>query len=172
MYLVSACLLGIKCRYDGEGMQIDKLKVLAARGQAIPVCPEQLGGCSTPRTPCEIKGGSGGDVLDGKCRVIGKENQDVTASFIRGAQETMKLVSACGVKKAILKARSPSCGVGQIYDGSFSGTIIDGNGVTAELLHRNNIELFSELNFEDVVCCSKILCCSKHCKVIRKTKQA
>lgn len=148
MYLVSACLLGIKCRYDGGGKQLDKLMELAARGQAIPVCPEQLGGCSTPRTPCEIYGGDGSDVLDGKCCVIGKGNEDVTDSLIKGAQETLKIATACGVKKAILKARSPSCGFGQIYDGSFSGALIDGNGVTAELLHRNHIEVLTEETFD------------------------
>ena len=149
MYLVSACLLGVNCRYDGKGKQLGSLMKLAAKGEAIPVCPEQLGGCTTPRTPCEIKGGDGGDVLDGKCRVIGVAGKDVTHNILSGALETLKIAYACGVNKAILKARSPSCGFGQIYDGSFTGTLIEGNGVTAELLQRNHIEVFTEETFNN-----------------------
>ena len=147
MYLISACLLGVKCRYDGGSKQSDDLAELAAGGAVIPVCPEQLGGLPTPRNPCEISMGTGADVLDGKCRVISNAHTDVTDHLLTGAKETLKLAKACGVKKAILKARSPSCGSGQIYDGSFSGHIIDGNGVTAELLSRNGIKVFTEENF-------------------------
>ncbi len=147
MYLVSACLLGIKCRYDGGEKQVDRLMELAAKGWAIPACPEQLGGCTTPRSPCEIQNGDGGDVLDGKCRVIGKDGGDVTDNLVKGAQEILKLASSRGVGKAVLKAKSPSCGFGQIYDGTFSGQLTDGNGVTAELLHRNHIKVYTEENF-------------------------
>jgi uncharacterized protein YbbK (DUF523 family) len=144
MYLVSACLVGINTRYDGGCFCHEKLLKLAEEGKAIPVCPEQLGGCPTPRDPCEIAGGDGGDVLDGRCSVVSINGADMTEKFIRGAEETLKLVKACGVKKAILKARSPSCGSGVIYDGTFSQKTAGGNGVTAELLIRNGIEVYSE----------------------------
>ncbi|NLK87654.1 MAG: DUF523 domain-containing protein [Clostridiaceae bacterium] len=147
MYLVSACLLGVNCRYDGGCFNNESLLELTGRGQAIPVCPEQLGGCKTPRLPCEICGGSGGDVLDGKCRVMSVKGEDKTDNYISGAMETLKIAKACGVKKAILKARSPSCGCGKIYDGTFSGKTVCGNGVTAELLIRNGIEVMSDEDF-------------------------
>ena len=147
MYLVSACLLGIKCRYDGGSKHVDDLAELAAQGKVIPVCPEQLGGLPTPRNRCEISMGAGADVLDGKCRVISINHSDVTERFLTGAKETLKLAQACSIKRAILKARSPSCGSGQIYDGTFSGHIIEGSGVTAELLSRNGIEVFTEETF-------------------------
>jgi uncharacterized protein YbbK (DUF523 family) len=149
MYLVSACLLGTNCRYDGGSFHDERLLELARQGMVIPVCPEQLGGCGTPRPPCEICGGSGGDVLDGRCRVVNARGEDITDNFIKGANETLKLAETCGAQKAILKARSPSCGHGRIYDGTFSGKIIGGNGVTAELLVRNGIEVFSEEDFRE-----------------------
>jgi uncharacterized protein YbbK (DUF523 family) len=148
VYLVSACLLGIKCRYDGGSKYSDNMAELAAGGKVIPACPEQLGGLPTPRNPSEISMGTGADVLDGKCRVITNTRTDVTEHFLKGARETLKLANACGVKKAVLKARSPSCGSGRIYDGSFSGSTIGGNGVTAELLLRNGIEVFTEESFK------------------------
>jgi len=124
---------------------------LAEEGKVIPVCPEQLGGCPTPRDPCEIAGGDGGDVLDGRCAVISWTGADMTEKFIKGAYETLKIAKACGAKKAILKARSPSCGAGRIYDGTFSGKTIPGNGVAAELLIRNGIEVYSEETAADIL---------------------
>lgn len=144
MVLVSACLLGVKCRYDGGAKCSPELLELAAKGDVLPVCPEQLGGLSTPRTPCEISMGTGADVLDGKCRVLTSTQADVTEYLLKGAGETLKLAKMCGVKKAVLKARSPSCGCGKIYDGSFSGALINGNGVTAEYLLRDGIEVYTE----------------------------
>lgn len=144
MYIVSACLLGVHCRYDGKCSCNGKLAELAAQGRVIPVCPEQLGGCPTPREPCEIAGGDGADVLDGKCRIMSKNGVDMTDKFIKGAEETLKLAKACGAQKAVLKARSPSCGFGRIYDGTFTGKLTGGNGVTAELLIRNGIEVLSD----------------------------
>lgn len=148
MYLVSACLLGIKCRYDGGTKKNEILMKLASEGKVIPVCPEQLGGCPTPRSQSEVTGGTGADVLCGRCSVTSREGRDVSEYFVKGAEETLKLALACGVKKAVLKARSPSCGFGKIYDGTFSGVLKDGNGVAAELLSRNGIEVFSEENTE------------------------
>jgi uncharacterized protein YbbK (DUF523 family) len=108
------------------------------------VCPEQLGGCTTPRIAVEIHDGTGADVLEGRCKVTGKNGEDVTEKFLRGAAEVLRIAQLTGAKKAILKARSPSCGCGRIYDGTFSGKTREGNGVTAELLLRNGIEVMTE----------------------------
>lgn len=144
MIIVSACLVGIDCRYNGGSSPDSRIEELVKSGSAIPVCPEQLGGCPTPRPPAEISGGTGADVLDGKCRVAGKNGEDKTAEFIKGAEEVLKIAGLVGAKKAILKSKSPSCGCGVVYDGTFSGNLIEGNGVTAQLLLRNGIEVLTE----------------------------
>ncbi|MGV8983746.1 DUF523 domain-containing protein [Clostridium sp.] len=150
MIIVSACLCGINCKYDG-GNNIDaRVLKLLKEGKAIPVCPEQLGGQQTPRAPHEIVNGNGLDVLNGKARIMGPEDDDVTSEFIRGAYETLKIVQTVGASMAILKARSPSCGVSKIYDGTFSGTKRCGNGVTAELLLSSGIKVFTEENFDEI----------------------
>lgn len=146
--LVSACLAGVHCRFDQKHQKDEKVLELVKNGEAIPVCPEQLGGLSTPRTPAEIVGGDGEDVLDGKAKVITKEGKDVTEAFIKGARETLRLAQMIGAKKVILKERSPSCGSCMIYDGSFSGRKKRGMGVTAALLKRNGIEVRSEEDWE------------------------
>ncbi|MGN1127690.1 MAG: 2-thiouracil desulfurase family protein [Candidatus Flemingiibacterium sp.] len=135
--LVSACLLGAACRYDGESKPLppEKLAALRERYQLIPVCPEQLGGLPTPRLPCELKDG----------RAVRSDGADLTAEYSRGADETLKLAKALGAGSALLKAKSPSCGSGRIYDGSFSGVLTDGDGITAALLRSRGIEVFSEL---------------------------
>lgn len=117
---------------------------MVSEGKAIPICPEQLGGCPTPRGVVEIAGGTGADVLDGKCKVIRKNGEDTTEEFLKGAEEVLKIAKMVGATNAILKARSPSCGCGFVYDGTFSGKLIKGNGVTAELLLRNGIEVTTE----------------------------
>ena len=132
--LCSACLLGIKCRYDGKDKLNKKVIELSKKKILIPVCPEQLGGLSTPREPAEQKGK----------RVITKSGKDVTQNFKKGAKEVLKLAKLFGIKEAILKQKSPSCGFGKIYDGSFSGQLIKGNGVTAALLKRNRIKIITE----------------------------
>lgn len=145
MILVSGCLCGINCKYDGKNNLNEKVLKLMKEGKAIPVCPEQLGGQATPRPPHEIIGGDGAGVLQGTCTVDGpKGNDDVSMKFIRGAEETLKIAKELNVNIAILKARSPSCGKGIIYDGTFSGGKRPGNGVTAELLIRNNIKVYTE----------------------------
>jgi uncharacterized protein YbbK (DUF523 family) len=145
MILVSACLCGINCKYNGGNNLDPRILKLFKEGRAIPVCPEQLGGQSTPRPAHEIVKGTGADVLDGRARVLGPgETDDVTHEFIRGAEETLKIARECDAKVAILKARSPSCGFGSIYDGTFSGSKRKGNGVTAELLARNGIRVYTE----------------------------
>jgi uncharacterized protein YbbK (DUF523 family) len=149
MVIVSACLCGINCKYDGgNNLDVRVLKLLK-EGKAIPVCPEQLGGQKTPRAPHEIINGSGRDVLEGKARILDpEENDDVTSEFLKGAYETLKIAEATGASIAILKARSPSCGLSRIYDGTFSGTKRTGNGVTAELLLQNGISVFTEDDLE------------------------
>ena len=145
MKLISACLLGIRCAWSGDdkyrsdrAIKLSKLELL------IPVCPEQLGGLATPRAPQEIQGGAGEDVLNGKCKVMNKNGKDVTGQFIRGAEETLKIAKQLKVKEFIAKSGSPSCGCGQIYNGSFSGRLIDGDGVTTALLRRNGIRIIPE----------------------------
>lgn len=150
MIIVSACLCGINCKYDGGNNLDERVLKLLKEGKAIPVCPEQLGGQQTPRAPHEIVNGNGLDVLMGKARIMGPEDDDVTSEFIKGAYETLKIAEAVGADIAILKARSPSCGVLKIYDGTFSGTKRCGNGVTAQLLLSSGIKVFTEENLDEV----------------------
>ena len=144
MILVSACLMGCHCRYDGKDNLHPKIAKLIKEGKAIPVCPEQLGGLPTPRPPAEIVGGDGKDVIQGKARVMDVNGKDVTREFIRGALQTLQIARIAGVKEAILKQRSPSCGSLEIYNGSFSKTMRRGVGVTAALLSQNGINVWDE----------------------------
>ena len=145
MKLISACLLGIKCAWDGRDIyKSGKAIELSNSEMLVPVCPEQLGGLRTPRVPQEIQGGSGEDVLDGKRKVLNIDGEDVTQEFIKGAEETLKIAKLFHIQEFIGKARSPSCGCGQIYDGTFSRQLIDGDGVTAALLKRNGIRVITE----------------------------
>lgn len=132
--LVSACLLGVNCRYDGKGQLASSLLPLLKTHTLIPVCPEQLGGLQTPRPPAERQGNL----------VYTKVGTDVTPAFVKGAAETLKLAKLYNCELAILKERSPSCGAKQIYDGSFSGNLIDGIGVTAQLLVAHGISVIGE----------------------------
>ncbi len=144
MKLCSACLLGVACRYDGKVKPNQKVLDLLKEEVLIPVCPEQLGGLKTPRIAQEQQGMSGEDVLDGRCKVLNKEGQDVTEKFLKGAKETLNLAKLYEIKEFIGKCRSPSCGCGKIYDGTFSGTLIKGDGVTTALLKRNGIKVITE----------------------------
>lgn len=144
MYLISACLCGVNCKYSGENNLNEKALKLFNENEAILVCPEVLGGLSTPRAPQEILRGTGEDVINGTAKVISEDGQDSTKEFIKGAELVLDIAKRCSVDKAILKAKSPSCGCREIYDGSFSGKKIVGNGVTAELLIKNNIKVYSE----------------------------
>jgi uncharacterized protein YbbK (DUF523 family) len=147
IYLVSACLLGMPTAYDGAARLLPELLTLAARGQVVPVCPEVAGGLTIPRPPTEIVGGSGEDVLDGRARVLAIDGTDVTAAYLQGAERTLQAAQRWGASSAVLKARSPSCGSGQVYDGTHSVRLIPGQGVAAALLRRAGIEVFSEETF-------------------------
>lgn len=151
MIIVSACLCGINCKYDGGNNLDERVLKLLKEGKAIPVCPEQLGGQETPRAPHEIVNGNGRDVLEGKAKILGPEGDDVTSEFLKGAYETLKIAQICGSSIAILKARSPSCGTPEIYDGTFNGVKRPGNGVTAELLLESGIKIFTEENLDDLL---------------------
>lgn len=132
--LVSACLLGVPCRYDGTGQADERLLALAKSRYMIPVCPEQLGGLPTPRPPAERH----------DTRVLTRDERDVTLAFSRGAEETLRLSRLFGCRIAVLKANSPSCGSGQIYDGCFCGRLVPGDGLAAALLKQNGVTVLSE----------------------------
>ena len=145
MRLVSACLLGIKCAWDGRDRYRDKKVIEFLREETlIPVCPEQLGGLATPREFQEIEKGSGGDVLEGRSRLKNIIGQDVTRQFTRGAKEALRIAKQYNIKEFIAKSNSPSCGCGFIYDGSFSKRLIKGDGVTVALFKRNGIKVITE----------------------------
>ncbi len=131
---ISLCLLGIDCNYAGGNSLCEKAVELFKSGRGLPVCPEQLGGLPTPRIPAEIQGD----------RVINRAGEDVTAQFRKGAEEAARLVRLAGCTGALLKSRSPSCGVGQIYDGTFSGTLINGDGLFTEKLKKLGIVVETE----------------------------
>lgn len=132
--LVSACLLGVSCRYDGKSKPNENVISLKDRYNIIPVCPEIMGGLPTPRTASEIQG----------CQVVMGDGTNVTKEYWKGAEEVLRLCRLFGCKRAVLKEKSPSCGCGKVYDGTFSGKLIDGNGITAKLLMENGIEVFGE----------------------------
>lgn len=146
-YLISACLVGHPVRYDGQHCLQQKIKTLIDTDQAVVICPEISGGLSTPRAPAEIQKGTGSDVLSGHAKVFDLSGKDVTEAFILGAKQTLAFAKKHGITHAILKAKSPSCGFGQIYDGSFSGTKINANGVTAALLKQHGIHIMTEKEF-------------------------
>ena len=139
--LISACLLGTCCRYDGASKGHPLAAQLAEKHTLIPVCPEQMGGLATPRPPAERRG----------VRVVAKTGIDVTAEYSRGAAEVWQLCQLFHCDGAVLKERSPSCGHGEIYDGTFSGTIVPGDGITAELLTSNGIPVYGESQIQELL---------------------
>ncbi|HAI21327.1 MAG TPA: DUF523 domain-containing protein [Clostridiales bacterium UBA8153] len=144
MILVSACLAGCNCRYDAGSTPHPAVLSMARSGAAVPVCPEQLGGLETPRAPAEIRGGQGGDVLAGRAQVVTEDGTDVTAHFIHGARECLRLAQLFRVSRAVVKSRSPSCAVHEIYDGTFTGSCRPGPGVTTALLQQHGVEVIEE----------------------------
>lgn len=139
--LISACLMGVYCRYDGTTKQTNKLEALMNQYTLIPVCPEILGGLPTPRPAVETQNG----------RAINKDGQDVTTEFERGAKEVLRLAKLYHCQLVILKERSPSCGNQTIYDGTFSGTLIEGNGITAQLLLDHGIKVIGESQIDSLL---------------------
>ncbi len=138
---MSACLLGVNCRYSGDGKLLEGVERLMEIAEIIPVCPEILGGLTTPRVPAERVGD----------KVIARDGTDVTAQYHRGAKESLYLAKLFGAKFALMKERSPSCGYGVIYDGSFSGSFKPGNGTASELLSENGIKIYGESRFEELI---------------------
>ena len=132
--LVSACLLGVPCRYDGQSKAHPLARALCEKHHVVPVCGEIFGGLPTPRPPAEIQGN----------RVVTRDGRDVTEAYRRGAEAAAQLARLTGAQAAVLKERSPSCGSGEIYDGTFTGTVVEGWGVTAELLRREGIPVLGE----------------------------
>lgn len=138
MILVSACLAGVNCKYSGGNNENEEVKKLVESGEAILICPEQMGGLTTPRKPAEQY----------ENKVICEDGTDVTVNFVRGAEEALKIAKMCGATKAVLKSKSPSCGCGKVYDGTFSKTLVDGDGVAAKLLKENGIEIISSDDYK------------------------
>ena len=139
--LVSACLLGASCRYDGKAKPVKEVIALKEKYNLIPVCAEIMGGLPTPRIPCEIKNG----------RAVNRNGEDKTDESVRAAEEVLRLARLFGCDTAVLTARSPSCGNGEIYDGSFSGRLISGDGICAELLKANGIKIFNETQISEIL---------------------
>ncbi|MDF2944878.1 MAG: hypothetical protein K0S01_3736 [Herbinix sp.] len=144
MYIVSACLAGVNCKYSGRNNENKNVIELVRQGKAIPICPEQLGGLPTPRACCEIVMSE-----EGNKKVISKDGHDYTKEFMEGAEKTLEIAKIIGADKAILQPRSPSCGCGLIYDGTFSGNLVKGNGLTAERLLQNGIKVYMDTDFDD-----------------------
>ena len=143
MILVSSCLLGVNCKYNGGNNKSEKLLSILDVYGFIPICPEQLGGMTTPRKPSEI-------TRDGR-RVTDIDGQENTEFFLRGAEETLKIAKSFKVKYAVLKEKSPSCGSNFIYDGTFSGKLVPGKGLTAKLLEENGIKVYSDEEIDQFI---------------------
>lgn len=149
MYLMSACLGGVNCKYNGgNNLRTPFLKMINDK-KVVLVCPENLGGLPTPRPACEIMDGGGQEVLEGHKRVINRDGRDVTKLYLKGAYKTLNIANVLGIKHAILKSRSPACGSGQVYDGSFNSVLREGDGVAAALLKAQGIEVINDEDFLD-----------------------
>ena len=147
--LISACLAGLPTRFDGSGSHDELVARLVSEGRAVLVCPEVDGGLGTPRPAAEIVGGDGADVLAGRARVVTRDGTDVTDAYVRGAHAALEAAQASGATTAILKARSPSCGNSQIYDGSHSRRLKNGVGVTVALLRSSGLTVLSDEDVTD-----------------------
>lgn len=156
--LVSRCLLGHRVRYDGGASgPFDQLQQWLDEGRVVPLCPEVAGGLPTPRAAAEIPGGQGAQVLDGQVAVITTEGDDVSGPFLSGAYQALEHVREHGIRIAVLKANSPSCGNLLTYDGTFRGVKVPGEGVTAALLKRHGVRVFSELELPEAALALKAL---------------
>ncbi|MFH9299502.1 DUF523 domain-containing protein [Streptomyces sp. NPDC017520] len=141
--LVSACLRGVPCRFDGRHKASRAVEEAVEGRSVVSFCPEVAGGLPTPRRPAELVGGDGHAVLDGTARVVEDTGRDVTAEFVDGARRALEAARHGGCTEALLMPRSPSCGRGVVYDGSFAGELVAGDGVTAALLERHGITVRS-----------------------------
>jgi uncharacterized protein YbbK (DUF523 family) len=150
MILVSSCLAGLKVRYNGTHSLNKEINKLVEENKAITLCPELIGGFSTPREPAEILSGNGEDVLDGKAKVVEKSGRDVTELYIKGAYTTLEKALEINATMVVLKENSPSCGSLKIYNGEFIGEKIGGMGVTSALLKRNGFKVISEEQFAEI----------------------
>jgi uncharacterized protein YbbK (DUF523 family) len=142
--IISACLLGVACNHEGRGSPRAVVEELARRYRLVPVCPEVLGGLPTPRPAAELAGGDGAAVLAGEAAVLNVDGHDVTAAYRRGAEAAVALARSTGATRAVLKARSPSCGSSRIYDGTFSRRLVEGQGVTAAALRAAGVDVCSD----------------------------
>ncbi len=145
MIIISACLCGCNCKYNGGNNENEQCVKLFKEGKAVLICPEQLGGMTTPRLPAEIS------ERDKKVLVINKDGENVTNFFEKGAEESLKIAKLVNANVAILKEGSPSCGSNYIYDGKFSKNKIKGEGLTAKLFRKNGIKVFSEEKIQDIL---------------------
>ena len=136
--VISACLAGEACRYDGRDNLVPEFRALVEDGKAVTICPECLGGLEIPRKPCEIR------VVKGERKVYNVKNEDLTNAFKKGAEKALSLARNAGARLAVLKAKSPSCGCGCVYDGSFHKRLVPGNGITAELFLQNGLTVMTE----------------------------
>lgn len=143
MYLISACLCGVNCKYNGANNYNEICDKLFSSGKAILVCPEQLGGLPTPRIPSEMIQ-KAEDILKREGKIFTKDGRDVTEEFVKGANEVEEIAKKLNIEGAILKDGSPSCGVNYVYDGTFTGKKIKGRGITAEILVKNGVSVMSE----------------------------
>jgi len=157
MYLISACLCGVNCKYSGENNLNEDCINLLEQDQAILICPEQLGGLTTPRDPAEIIGNAKSIINEGIGKIITNKGEDVTAAFLRGGKETFKIAKSSGIIAAILKEGSPSCGCNYVYDGTFSGEKIKGEGITCVMLKDAGIEVISDEEYSKKIRESKTL---------------
>lgn len=149
MYIISACLCGVNCKYSGKNNINQKCLKLFKEGRGILVCPEQLGGLQTPRNPVELKGTAKDIIENNDGTAIDEVGKDYTEQFVRGAYETLNIAKNAGIDRAILKEGSPSCGCNLIYDGTFTGKKIPGKGITAYLLEKEGMTVFSDEDIED-----------------------
>ena len=147
MIVVSSCLAGLEVRYNGTHSLDKTIRQLVNENKAVTICPELLGGFTTPREPAEIIGGDGYDVLDGNAKVVEKSGRDVTELYIKGAHAALEKARKLQASTVVLKENSPSCGSTMIYNGEFKGKKIVGNGVTSALLKRNGIQVLNEEQF-------------------------
>lgn len=145
LILVSSCLAGINCRYDGKNNKIDEIAALVEQGLAIPVCPEVYGGMPIPRKACEIVVGDNGET-----KVLTEEGRDFTKEFKAGSIRVAEIAKLLDIDTAILQQRSPSCGMGKIYDGTFTRNLIDGSGLAAEMLVENGVKVYNDENYREI----------------------